>query len=213
MMYRVAKVIDNNDLDKEDKIKVKIYPEFIDIKNSDLPWISPYNNGKDGQKDIGKRNIPEKDSWIRVAILDNFWQEIFYVEGEFLIDNKLYSLFDTSLKSKVSEIGTQTYPQPNIIETFKDGSCEFRNTDTGEYCLLHNSGSYFFIDADGKFYVNSLDKEIKVYNNNGSFLLENSGNITLENTSDIVLDDGVSKIELKTSGITLTGLLGKVEIS
>lgn len=204
MMYRVAKVIDNNDLDKEDKIKVKIYPEFIDIKNSDLPWISPYNNGKDGQKDIGKRNIPEKDSWIRVAILDNFWQEIFYVEGQFLIDNKLYSLFNDTLKSKVSELGTQTYPQPNIIETFKDGSCEFRNTDTGEYCLLHNSGSYFFIDADGKFYVNSLDKEIKVYNNNGSFLLENSGNMTLEK--------GLLKIEIGTS-IKLVGSLGTLEVT
>jgi len=164
MVYRVAKVIDNNDLDKEDKIKVRIYPEFIDIKDSELPWIYPYSNGKDGQKDVGKRQIPENDSYIRVVILDNFWQEIFYVEGQFLTDNKLYNLFDTSLKSKVSEIGVQTYPQPNIIETFKDGSCEFRNTDTGEYCLLHNSGSYFFIDKDGKVYINSGSNEIKLYN-------------------------------------------------
>jgi len=182
MVYRVAKVIDNNDLDKEDKIKVRIYPEFIDIKDSELPWIYPYSNGKDGQKDVGKRQIPENDSYIRVAILDNFWQEIFYVEGQFLIDNKLYTLFDTSLKSKVSEIGNQTYPQPCSFESFKDGSCCFRNTNTGEYCLLHNSGSYFFIDTDGNFFINSNLKDIKFYNQTGTMTIDIAGKLKYEGT-------------------------------
>ncbi len=152
-MVRVARVIDNNDDNKKSKIQVRILPELKDVKANKLPWISPKYSGSNETKNTGLHQIPEIDSLVLVEVWDWYDDMMCYLPyGDYNSGNNIYS--KVSELSSISELGTQTYPQPNYFKRHEDGTIEFHNTDTGEHGVLHHSGSYVVFDKDGNITIN-----------------------------------------------------------
>lgn len=181
---REAVVIDNNDPDKKGKVKVRILPEMLDFKEADLPWVGIYSMSMGQNADYGEHIVLENDSNIRVLIEDwPFLKRIRYISDDYLEQQYIYTAFSTT---GVSEIGTQTYPQPSF-KCYKDGTIDFHNSETGEHGVFFKDGGYFLVDATGNIYCNSKTKEIKAYNNNGYMKLTSSGNIELNGNADNVV--------------------------
>lgn len=160
-VIREAQVVDNNDTDKKGNVKVRILPDMLDFSEDVLPWISIYAQSNGISSEIGNHKVLEKDSYIRVLIEDYpFMKRIRYISDDYV--EGLY-IYDKISGLTITELGTQTYPQPTFQIT-KDKTIIFHNSDTSEHGTFFNDGSYFLHAADGNFYINSKDKKIKVYN-------------------------------------------------
>lgn len=153
---RDAIVIDNLDPDELGGIKVRVYPELMDVEDIFLPWAYPLSSFT---SETGESFIPEIGSNIRVIIEDEYWQKLRYTnEGDFVPSKYIYKKLDLS---SISELDTQEYPQPKF-KRWEDGTVDFHNSDTGEHGTYHKSGSYVIFDKDGKIFINS--PKIKIYN-------------------------------------------------
>lgn len=170
---REAQVISNTDPDKKGKIQVKIYPEMIDFKDSDLPWVEIYNKGSGISSDVGIHEFPEVGTWVRVLIEDYpFLRKIRITSDDYVEGLYIYS--KESGLSAISELGTQTYPQP-LFRIYKDGTIDFHNSSTGEHGTLYKNGQYYLVNSSGDIFLNSKDKPIKVYNSSGYYTLTTTG--------------------------------------
>lgn len=172
-MTRIGQVIDNVYKDANGatayngKVKVRVFPEMKDLKDSDLPWASPIYTSHDGITFDGSGSsigiVPEKDSMIVVSV-DTTWTTFLY-DGKVPEDTSRYGYSDG--KSGIMDTLTGTsgipdldsttsdYPNP-MFKKFNDGAIMFRNTSNGElgyYVPNGTSGyAYFLMKADGSFY-------------------------------------------------------------
>lgn len=176
-MFRVAKVIKNNDENQLGKIQVRIYPELIDVDEDFLPWVDFYSNSLNGtSEDSGEHIFPEVDSWVRVFIEDYpVFHRVKIVSNDYV--EGLYIYKKAEGLTEITELDAQTYPQP-IFKFYKDGTIQFHNTDTGESGTLYGDGSYQIKDKNGNFFSYSI-KEHKFYNDNGYIKLTNDGFVDL----------------------------------
>jgi hypothetical protein len=176
-MFRTAKVINNNDENKQGKVQVRIYPELIDVDEEFLPWVDFYSNSLNGTSlDCGEHVFPEIDSWVRVFIEDYpIFHRVKIVSNDYVEGLYIYSKSD-GLK-EISELDEQDYPQP-IFKFYKDGTIQFHNTKTGESGTLYGDGSYQIKDKNANFFSYSK-KEQKFYNDNGYIKLTNDGYVDL----------------------------------
>lgn len=200
-VIREAQVIKNNSADKDGKIQVRIFPEMIDLPDSDLPWIGIYKIGTGTTSTIGVHEVPEVGSYIRVIIEDwPFLKRVRYISDDYVEGLYIYSQFAS--KVSISELGTQTYPQP-FFKCYKDGTIEFHNSETGEHGVFYKGGGYFLSDASGNVFLNAKAKAVKAYNNNGKIELTSDGTIKLNGDTK----QFVTWTELNTALATLAGLL------
>ena len=161
--HRKALVINNADPDKQGKIQARVLPEFNGVDASLLKWIYPFLlEGGGGPNSTHK--VPEINEYVTVVIKDKFWLNIEYLPSDYIIDSYPYSDFE-SIASNIVELGAQSYPQPNYVKKFKDGTFIFHNTDTGESGIYNNNGSYWLFDANGDLIFNTVNKKIAVKNN------------------------------------------------
>jgi hypothetical protein len=172
---KTAIVVDNNDTDKLGKIKVRVLPEMNGVEESNLPWCRPFILNGGGKEGSGTQNIPEVGEYIKVIIRDKFWQHIEYISGDYIENGYPYSDF-SSIVSSMTELGSQTYPQPKFIKTFSDGSFYFHNSSTGESGVYNKNGSYCMFDSAG---------QIIVHGNNQNIIIDGatSGKITVKNST------------------------------
>ena len=181
-MFRVAKVVDNNDENETGKIKVRVYPELIDVDEDFLPWASYYSNSINGtSEDSGEHTFPEIDSWVRVFIEDYpVFHRVRIISNDYVEGLYIYKKAEglTEIKDDgINLLDNQTYPQP-IFKFYKDGTIQFHNTDTGESGTLYGDGSYQIKDKNGNFFSYSIN-EHKFYNDNGYIKLTNDGYVDL----------------------------------
>lgn len=182
---REAQIVSLNDPDQLGKIQVRILPEMLNFKTSDLPWAGKYNQGTGCSADVGLHELPEINSYVRVIIED--WpllKRIRYISDDYI--EGLYVYSKSSDLDSITELGTQTYPQP-FFKSYKDGTIEFHNSTTGEHGTFFSNGEYYLKDATGNIFVNTKAKSCKVYNNNGYLELKSNGNLELNgNTKHLV---------------------------
>ena len=80
LKLRRAIVISNDDSSntesKLSRIKVKILPENQNVDNDLLPWAEPFFTYAGSSSSTAKQYLPEKDSYVYVLILDDYWQSI-----------------------------------------------------------------------------------------------------------------------------------------
>jgi hypothetical protein len=213
MIMRDAIVIDNNDPDKKSRIKVQILPEQKGITDETLyRWILPmFNAGSDA---MGEHNPPEKDSHVQVLILDKYWLEQRYINNWFIEGYNKYTDWTDNSSNITDLTGSQTYPEPRF-KIFPDGSLEFRNYTTGEKGWLNSNGSYIIFDVGGNIFCYSKDKNIKLYNDETSILLDNTNKLIdlISGTTEIkldgntgifdIIDQNGNEIVSDTTGITI----------
>lgn len=213
MQLRRALVIDNDDSafdgKKLSRVKVKILPELKDVKTSNLPWVEPFENGKNGvSSDTASQNIPEVDSYIRVLILDQYWKQIRYLSGNYIEGLATYQKWEQDISSSITDIDSQTYPQPVFFEIYKDGSAVFRNTSSGETGCYHAKGTYSIFDKDGNIINYTKDKDFKAYNDKGEISLSSTGEIKIDSTSsNFTIQNNTCKIEGDSSKVLINNHL------
>jgi len=143
-----ALVVDIDDETKKRRVKVRILPEHKDVKESDLPWASPYftiHSKKEFENDL-----PIKDSVVGVFV-DKLFKRFYYTSNKFFYDMFDYSKVDSVL-SKASSISNKDYK--NIkFRLYEDGGLEFHNKSDGSHGFIHKSGSYSVFDKDGKLFI------------------------------------------------------------
>lgn len=190
---KVAKVENINDPDKKGRFQVRILPEMISLKVSDLPWARKYSSQQGTSSTVGEHKIPEVGTFIRVLVED--WpilKRIYYISDDCVDGLCIYN--SASVLSGIDELSTQTYPQP-IFKRYKDGTIEFHNSVTSEHGVFFANGEYQIKDDEGNFYSYSKNKEQKIYNDNGYFSLTSNGEIQLNgSTSHLVTHEELSAL-------------------
>ena len=211
---REAQIIDNVDPDEKGLYQIRILPEMIDVEDDLLPWVPLYQMGNGFSSETISYNVLEIDSFVKVIIED--WPHLRQIRV--ISNDYIEGLFTRPDLSGISEISEQTYPQPSYT-IYKDGSISFHNSETGEHGFLYANGGYFLIDENGNTYVNTLDKETKIYNDKGSINLKNDGSVEIKSQKDLTLAiSSNTKIEttgntdLKTTGNTTIDTTGNTQI-
>jgi hypothetical protein len=213
MIFRRAIVIDNDDSafdgNKLSRVKVRILPENKGINNDDLlRWVEPYTNSNGVSAETTEHNIPEIDSQVMVAIMDEYWQTIRYLKGFYINGYSAYQKWEDDISSSITDIDTQTYPQPNIFQHYADGSAFFRNTETGEMGHFNSNGSYMVFDKDGKIIIYSKSQAVQIYNDNADISVSDSGEIAIDSSgsnSDISINAGSGTVNVEAQTINLGG--------
>jgi hypothetical protein len=152
----IAKVIDNNDPNKQGLIKIYISYMHLDVKEDLLPWALPFHNFIGGASTYGISSIPEINSYIWVFFEDeDHHKNPFYfgdVVNEDLTPNKL---FEDNVKSAIA--AESAYPNVKFIYT-PNGICIGFSTESGkpEFFIYHPKFS-MFVDKNGKCTLKSND--------------------------------------------------------
>lgn len=169
--YRKAIVIDNNDPDKKGEVQVRVLPEMTGVDENKLPWCRPFMMSGGGGEG-GTHDIPEIGEYVTVIIKDKFWIHMEYIPSDYTVDNYPYLSFE-SISSSMTELGSQTYPQPKYLKKFADGSFIFHNSSTGEHGIYNSNGTYILISSNGDIYIST-----------------NSGNKIEMTSSGVSINDG-----------------------
>ena len=160
MKYIKAIVTDNNDQDKKSKIQARLLPFMNDVADGDLPWIEPYTSGLNAQDSQGSHNIPEVDSVVYIAVINEVEQDYRYLTGYYVDGFNIYEKW-ADIEGEIDEISGWEYPQPTHFELLPDGSATFRNSETGANGFYHNTGSYTIFDDDGNIFTIQKVQHIK----------------------------------------------------
>jgi len=219
MILRRAFVIDNNDSafdgNKFSRIKVRVLPEMKDVKTTNLPWIEPFSNSTGVSTDAREHKVPDIDSQVFVLVMDEYWQNIKYLSGFFIQGFVGYEKWTDDVSSNISDIDSQTYPQPNEFKIYKDGSAYFRNTDTGEFGYYNTNGTYTVFDKDGNYFIYGKDTSIKIYNDKTTLEIKDTGElsidvdskatVTLTATGELTIDTKAADFTIKNNSNTIEG--------
>lgn len=208
---REARVIDNNDPNKKGKVKIRILPEMLSFKDSELPWMSTYQQGEGISADVGTHGVPEKDTFIRVLIEDYpIMKRIRYISDDYVEGMYIYS--KASGLSAIAELSSQAYPQP-LFHIFKDGTITFHNSSTGEHGTLYKNGQYELFDKDGNWFVYIKNKQTKIYNDSGSFILKTDGVHELSGNTKSLTTHAELNTSLQSELTALNGEYTKIATS
>jgi len=186
----IAKVVDNNDEDQEDKIQVVVEYLHEGFNNIDYPWARPFFGGTGGATTHGVSMIPEVDSFVWVFFeKPNIFHNPFYI-GDARLKN-----INPSMSDALSDMGSASeYPNTKFI-SFKNGTgIIFDSSDDNPELALYHPDGHMFIDKDGKIIVKS-NKNIEL--TSGSAALES---MILGETLKGKLEDLIDKLMSHTHG-------------
>jgi len=143
--YYLGVVVDNNDSVLPDKkkmgrIKIKLIPEFEGIMDKDLPWVRPFMLPV-----ANSFTTPEIGDKVYIVSLDDYFQSLFYL-GVAAFDS---GRTQAAAYSQAAKFASGQYPNLKV-EQYKDGTCIFRDSATGDIGVVHKSGAIIAISSDGK---------------------------------------------------------------
>jgi len=167
-------VVDNNDPDKQGRIRVRVYPMFagINIKDDHIPWAVPamplFSGAGVG---FGAFCIPEEDSYV--------W--VFFEEGD--IYQPVYFAEAQTATYGIPESVKTNYPYRRVLRT-KNG-IEIRIDDSVNTIRVSNQLGYLEIDTIGNVVLsgNSLTFVLLDASKNTSIAADVDGNITVQGTT------------------------------
>jgi len=141
----LARVINNNDATLPDKkklgrVQVRLIPEMEGIKEVDLPWARPFMLPV-----ANSYIIPEISDIVYVVSLDSFYKNLFYL-GVAAFDG---TRDQTTAYQQAAKFASGQYPNLKV-EQYKDGTCIFRDSVTGDIGIVHKTGTILAIGGNGK---------------------------------------------------------------
>ncbi len=198
-----AKIIDTEDSTKKRLVKIRILPEHIDVRDSDLPWAAPFTSVHSA--DEMENDLPQKDSIIYVLV-DSLFKRFYYLQGKFFYNLFDYSKVESAL-SNASSISDKNYN--NIkFRLYEDGGLEFHNKKDGSHGFIHKSGSYSIFDKDGNCILDVGSKEVKI-NATGKVVIDGQ-NIELNGNTKNFVTHAELNTALQTMLTTLNSQLGLI---
>lgn len=152
--YYSATVIDNNDPDKEGKIKIFCEVFMTGVSEDLYPWVRPWAPGPGGAKDFGVSNIPEKDSQVLVFFQnDELKHHGYYVADASFKDLNAAKAFEEKVKPVVGRWHSE-YPDVKYM-IHKNGTCIAMSSseDNPEIVIVSPTGAQFLITKDGNLFA------------------------------------------------------------
>lgn len=218
MQFYIATVIDNNDPDKEGKVKIKIDPFHDGFKQSDLPMAKPVLYGTGGGTSQGVSSIPEINSIVWIFFEDevNFRHPFYF--GDLSLKNlNPHKHFNDNVKASITGYGGE---YPNVkYQYIKNGICFGVSSDEThkEIFIYHPGGSkgYLYINNDGSYDIKDGNNNSFKLNTDGIKLKDkNSNEVTLSSTGITITDKNGNDIILNSSGSTVQDSRGyKIEFT
>ena len=144
--FYIAKVMNNNDPDKEGKVQVRIYRRHSqNIKDNDLPWAIPDFNFI-GSK-VGSFIVPPVNTLITV----------YFDVGDVYLPHYIAKAYDaTNLPTQKDK----DYPNNMVFFETDSGSYFTININTNLTTLHHNSGSEITMDSSGMVTIKATSVNI-----------------------------------------------------
>lgn len=208
MEFFTATVIDNNDPDKEGKVKIKIDPFHDGFKPSELPMAKPVLYGTGGGTTQGRSSIPETNSIVWVFFEDDAnYRHPFYIGDVSLKNLNPHKYFNDTVKSQITGYGGE---YPNVKYQFlKNGICFGASSDDThkEIFIYHPGGNkgYLYINNDGSYDIKDGNGNTFKLNTDGVKIKDkNSNEIILDSTGSTIKDSRGYKIEFTSTGAKVT---------
>lgn len=157
-IYR-GTVVDNNDPLKLGRIKVKVYPWFANITESNkLPWAVPAMPIWEGSGNgYGYFAVPKVGSQVFVFFENGeYMQPVYFAEA-------LDGVYGLPAERETN------YPDRKVMKT-KNGIVIYVDDNAKEIYIYHPSSTYLKIDSDGNISVHA----------SGNIGVNASGDITIE---------------------------------
>jgi hypothetical protein len=130
----IGKVINIQDVEQKGRVQVRIYPELLDVPDSDLPWATPLI-----EQNI--HHVPPLNSFVLVEVSEDWTLFKYSLITPFARSTYPYE----EIKGIIG--GNHTYPEPMAMKT-EDGSVLFYDQKTGECGVVHSSGVKITVDKD-----------------------------------------------------------------
>jgi hypothetical protein len=147
--YYPAQVIDNNDLSKKGRVKIKIEHLHWGFNDDMLPWAKQSSLATGGSDEYGSSNIPEKDSfiWVWFEDVDQFMTQPYYSFDIHFSDYHPHNLFEDNVKSSIGS--SSNYPNAKYTY-YPNGVCigVDSSSNNAEIFIYHPS-AYIFINKNG----------------------------------------------------------------
>lgn len=144
MKIQKAKVMSIDDPDSLGKIQIKVIPEMEGVDDDLLPWVRPFSIGG-MSKDHFSFNPPPVNSMVWVGFIDKYFKKGYYISGQHIDGFFSY----VSAKNKADQTGDSNTSYPNLrFYLFEDGGIVFHNSETGNFGVVHNGGSYILVKQD-----------------------------------------------------------------
>lgn len=150
----LATVINNNDPDKEGRVKVFSEPIMSGWKADHYPWVRPWSLSSGGSSNFGSSNIPEVDSKVMIFFSNNELKHHgFYVADASLKDLNAAKAFEEKVMPVVSRWVSQ-YPDTKFT-IHKNGTCIAMSSsdDNPEIVIVSPNGAQFLITKDGNLFA------------------------------------------------------------
>jgi hypothetical protein len=154
----IAKVVNNNDLEKKGRVQIRIPIKHGEIKETFLPWALPFHNFIGGSASHGINCIPENDSFVWVFYEDeDSDKNPFFIADVNTHDLSCASLYDTDVKSKIG--ASSSYPDMKFIY-LPNGICIGASSSmtTPEIIIFNpvtGGDSFIHMKSDGSVIINN----------------------------------------------------------
>lgn len=166
-----GKVYSLADPDKKKKIQVRLLPELQDADPSTLPWVRPFSEYSSTSKE-DSYDPPSVNSPVWVVFTDSYFQTGYWLAGPPAEDNIDFSAIVTGLNP--IGLSTQNYGETHYRK-FSDGTIQFWNPTSKEFGVLHSTGAWSIIRANGTIEFSGPGKK-------NSLILDASGEVKYDAT-------------------------------
>ena len=177
-----AKVVDNNDPAKLQRVKFRIKKIHRGVVDADLPWALPLSTNLQGNNSVGTLNIPVLGSSILVEYLDDY--------------TPVYKGVLNQDTNKLSELVNTHYPNCyGFID--RSGNKLFVDTQADTVDFIHLSGTQLHISQNGDVSL----KTAQALNLEGNTLNVKTTGATTFSCSSFTVNS--TSIALKSTGALL----------
>lgn len=172
----VGKCVDNNDPDKEGKIKIKVESLMWGITDDTLfPWARPMTRGVGGSDTFGVSSIPEKDSLVWIEFEDEiYWRNPRYLGAVETKQKQPHGIFENDIKANIEGGWASAYPFNKYMSLpNKVGIAMSSDPSNAEFAIFHPQASFYF-------------------NKTGEMFIKTNGNVKIVSGADLTLAGGGS---------------------
>ena len=218
--YMLAQVVDNNDPERKQRIKVRI-PLLLEGDAANLPWVlsmhpSHFGTGSGAAGAYGSVCIPPLDAWVVVRLEEG---SIYYGQcvGATPVAGHELSLFDTNYPKRygmVDPIGNHFY----VDTTQGQATVQFRHM-SGTQITIANNGA---VTINGASTLNmsiagTITSDAPTWNHNGPVNITGDVSITGNQTvsDNVTVGSNVTAGSAMTAGTSVTApmVVGSTDVT
>jgi len=241
-LYRGV-VEDNNDPDKIQRVKVRIYgihtennensaETFEIVKTTDLPWAEVVGSTAFGLvSGVGITSVLRQGTWVWVILEKNDPNKPIvlgtipginssssagkYASGIGFCDpDGIYPTSEGSSRTDINVLADTNYPDISVIETGSGHKIILDDTQDDETIQIeHKSGTYINIDKDGNLNIDITGDEIKTLSGNATLTVNSGQTISIGNGTDELLDLFDQMLTEYKKLVSATMLNGNVDLA